>query len=164
MVQTTIPGFNEPSAVAVTPNGEFVYVTDFSGTTVSMINTNTNMITATIPGFNLPAAVAITPNGEFVYVTNDGNASVSVVNANTNMITATVTVGTGPSGAAITPDGNFVYVANIGTNNVSVIATLSPSTFTYEDHNRMKGVATLYSVTSFDASGNESAPMNVTIN
>lgn len=42
------------------------------------------------------------------------------------------------------------------------IATVGASTFKYEDHNRKKGVSTLYSVTSFIGS-NESAPINVII-
>jgi uncharacterized repeat protein (TIGR03803 family) len=51
---------------------------------------------------------------------------------------------------------------NVYRNGVK-IATLSNITFTYDDHNIKKGVTTSYSVTSFDAFGNESVPVTVTI-
>jgi DNA-binding beta-propeller fold protein YncE len=53
--------------------------------------------------------------------------------------------------------GYFVY------RNGEKIATLNSSTFKYEDHNRPKGVKTTYSVTSFDANGNESSPSTIEI-
>jgi len=53
--------------------------------------------------------------------------------------------------------GYFVYRDGVK------IATLDASDLKYEDHNRKKGVATLYSVTSFDSSGNESTPVSVTV-
>jgi len=43
------------------------------------------------------------------------------------------------------------------------IASLEASTLRYEDHNRKKGIETLYSLTSFDSSGNESSPISVII-
>lgn len=44
------------------------------------------------------------------------------------------------------------------------IASVDASTLTYQDHNRKRGSAYNYSVTSFDASGNESSPINFSIN
>jgi|GEM_PF-756544 len=43
------------------------------------------------------------------------------------------------------------------------IATLSPSTLHYNDHNRKKGVKTLYSVTTINVQGNESSRVNITV-
>lgn len=44
------------------------------------------------------------------------------------------------------------------------IASVDASTLTYQDHNRKRGSTYNYSVTSFDASGNESSPINISIN
>ncbi len=44
------------------------------------------------------------------------------------------------------------------------IATLDAQTTTYLDHNRKKNLSYTYSITSFDASGNESIPETITIN
>ena len=53
-------------------------------------------------------------------------------------------------------DGYNIYRAGIK------IATVDASTFEYIDHNRKKGVATLYSITSF-VGDNESQPINVIV-
>jgi len=51
---------------------------------------------------------------------------------------------------------------NIYRNGMQ-IASVGSSTFTYQDHNRTKGVTTCYSVTAFNENGNESAPITVCI-
>ena len=40
---------SDPIGVAVTPNGEYAYVTNYDSSTVSVISTATNMVTATVP-------------------------------------------------------------------------------------------------------------------
>jgi YVTN family beta-propeller protein len=75
--------------VAITPDGHHAYVTNhgndtIASSTVSVIDTTTNRVTATIPvGFG-PSSVVITPDGHHGYVTNQGTdsapgASVSVI-------------------------------------------------------------------------------------
>ena len=116
VVATVTVGTN-PYGVAY-GNG-FVYVANFSGNSVSVIDASTNTVTATVTVGTSPYGVAY-GNG-FVYVANDGGNSVSVIDASTNTVTKTVTVGTNPFGVAY---GNgFVYVANDGGNSVSVIET-----------------------------------------
>jgi YVTN family beta-propeller protein len=81
--------------VAVTPDGSQVYVANADDTTVSVIATATNTVTATIPvGYN-PQGVAVTPDGSQVYVTIYPN-TVSVIATATNMVTATIPVGRVP--------------------------------------------------------------------
>ena len=65
----TIDGFSNPYYVAVTPNGEYAYVTNTYpiGYSVSVINTATNTVTATIT-LSAPTSVAITPNGKYAYI------------------------------------------------------------------------------------------------
>ncbi len=43
------------------------------------------------------------------------------------------------------------------------IATLPASTLHYEDHNRKKGVKTLYSVTTINVQASESSSVNITV-
>lgn len=43
------------------------------------------------------------------------------------------------------------------------IATLGPSTYTYQDNNRKKGTSYTYAVTAFDSQGIESIPVTITI-
>ena len=126
-----------PAALAITPNGAFVYVANYvdgnPGTgTLSIIQTSNNTVVGTIPGFFGPFGIAITPDGNCAYVTNFGSnnfspvsggispnvvsgTTVSAVNLNSNTVEATITVGNQPAGIAITPDGRFVYASNYNT-------------------------------------------------
>lgn len=116
-----------PAAVAVTPNGQFVYVANYTtgspgAGTMSVIQTSNNTVVATIPGFSGPFAIAMTPDGQFAYVTNFGSnnffpfgTTVSVVSLQSNTIVATVTLGIQPAGIAITPDGRYAYATNYDT-------------------------------------------------
>ena len=107
------------SNVAITPSGDYLYIT--SGNDVIVVDISTNAITTTITGFDTPTSIAITPNGDYAYVVNDGNNSVSVIDISTNAITTTITVGTNPYGIAITPNGDYAYVTNNQSSSVSVI-------------------------------------------
>jgi YVTN family beta-propeller protein len=116
----------QPFAMAITPDGTKVYVTDESGGAVSVINTTTNNVAAPIPVGNDPYWAVVTPDGTKVYVTNAGSGTVSVIDTATNQVTANVPVGTGGfCSAAVTPDGTQVYVVNDFTSGgtISVIDT-----------------------------------------
>lgn len=114
-----------PAALAITPDGAYVYVVSYVtgalGTgTISIIKTSDNSVQLNaITNFSGPFAIAITPNGRFAYVTNFGSnnfspvgTTVSVVSLSSNTIVGTITLGIQPSGIAITPDGSFAYVSN----------------------------------------------------
>ncbi|MDR0373668.1 MAG: YncE family protein [Nitrososphaerota archaeon] len=120
---TTITGLNQPFAVALTPNGQFAYVTNGGSSLVSAINTASNTITASIPVGISPFGIAVTPDGKYVYVTNGGSASVSVISTTTNTVLTTIIVGIGPYGVVIAPNGEYAYVSNFGTCTVSVVST-----------------------------------------
>jgi DNA-binding beta-propeller fold protein YncE len=121
-----------PAALAITPNGEFVYSANYTaGTansgTLSKISTTTNLVVATIGpfspnGFSGPFGMVIAPNGLTAYVSNFGSnnffpfgTTVSVVDLVGGVISATIDVGIQPSGIAITPDGTKVLVSNYNT-------------------------------------------------
>lgn len=53
--------------------------------------------------------------------------------------------------------GYFIY------RDGQKIATVGASTSTYQDHNRPQGVRTLYTLVAFDADGNLSSPVTVTV-
>ena len=116
-----------PAAIAISPNGRFVYTVNYvdgnPGTgTLSVIRTSTNTVTATVNGFSGPFDIAITPNGKYAYVTNFGSnnfapfgTTVSIVSLCGLDIIKTIEVGIQPAGVAITPDGHRAYVTNYNT-------------------------------------------------
>jgi YVTN family beta-propeller protein len=102
------------TAVAVSPDGSTVYVTNtFSlPNTVSVIDTATNTVSATIPVGRPSLGVAVTPDGSTVYVANVDAGTVSVIDTATNTVIATIFVGQRAFGVAVSPDGRTVYVTN----------------------------------------------------
>lgn len=126
-VVATIPVGDFPQGIAITPNGNFAYVANQGGTslssTVSVINLNTNTVIATITVGLGPSNVAITPDGKFIYVTNVGDNTVSVIDTGTNTVVKSIPIASCPFGIALTPAGDFAYVTRACDNNVSVIDT-----------------------------------------
>ena len=151
-VTATIPVQHGANGVAVNPEGTKTYVTSdnwmnsenfhsestgaklalIKGTKervmaskgiVSVIDTETNTVTAIIPLGSGARGVIVNPNGKKVYVTTPSNNNVSVIDTATNKVTAMVPVGSYPEGVAINSDGTKVYVANGGSDTVSVIDT-----------------------------------------
>src|SRR5262249_50781347 len=84
------------SGVAVTPDGSRVYVANQGSSSVSVINTATNTVTATVGVGHLPFGVAVTPDGKLIYVVNSSTHNVSVIDTATNTVTTTVAVGSAP--------------------------------------------------------------------
>ncbi len=123
----TITVDQAPAALAVSPDGDYVYVINYvNGTpgsgTMNVIQTSDNTVTGTVYGFFGPFDIAITPDGNYAYVTNFGSnnffpfgTTVNAVDLTSNTITATITLGIQPAGIAITPDGNYAYVTNYNT-------------------------------------------------
>ncbi len=132
-VTATITVGPSPYFLAVSPNGETLYSSNYQTNTVSVISTATNQVTSTISGFDGPCAVVVSPDGKTLYVPNF-NGGVAVVSTATNTIIGTITgLGNQPYDAAITPDGRYLYVTNFNTSpeyvpgpgSVSVIDTVT---------------------------------------
>ncbi|MGH8936369.1 MAG: hypothetical protein ACRDXD_08945 [Acidimicrobiia bacterium] len=65
--------------VRASPDGRFVFATNFSVGQVSVISTATNQIIANIPVGQNPNDIAFTPDGSKAFVTNQGDTTVSVI-------------------------------------------------------------------------------------
>lgn len=142
--QTILVG-SGPDSIAITPDGQYAYVTNNAGNSVSVINLASNRVTATITGLSAPPVevkgggpipgttmmtsgampdyVAITPDGQYAYVANSGNASVSAISTATNKVVVNIPVGYEPFCIAITPNGKYAYVSDYSNYSVSVIDT-----------------------------------------
>ncbi len=94
------PAFPKPTfgasgdrGVAVTPADNHVWVANSSGSDVSRLDNNGNLVTV-IPVGNNPTGVAVDAAGK-VWATNMGSDSVSRINPVTNMVDLTVNLGAG---------------------------------------------------------------------
>jgi YVTN family beta-propeller protein len=130
---------DQPRGVAIEPNGDYAYVANFGGDSVSVINIGTHTVTETVPVGDGPWGVAAihdrSEERTKVYVTNylDGTVTV-IVHDGAEINTQTITgVGTGPIGIAGTPDGRYVYVANYTNGLVGTVAVIRTSDDTISD-------------------------------
>jgi YVTN family beta-propeller protein len=139
-----ITGFSGPFDIAITPNGKYAYVTNFGsnnftpiGTTVSVIDIDSNTVIKTIDLAIQPSGIAITPDGLFAYAANyntlytdstatdliTGQGTINIIDTTSNtVLPITITVGQSPDSIAISSDGEVAYVSNYTSNTVNVIA------------------------------------------
>lgn len=120
---SNIPTPAGPRRLALTPNADRLFVTDYDGNNVSVINTASKSLVSNIPVGVNPRGIAITPNGNETYVTNIKSETVSVINNSTLAVVATIPVGKKPWQVTLTPDGAWAYVSNQVGGTVSVIST-----------------------------------------
>ena len=109
--------------IAVSPNGQRVYLTQTGNNRVSVINTATNTVLTTIAVGSTPAGITVSPDNTRVYVANYSSNTVSVINTTTNTVTNTIATGANPFAVTIRPDGQRLYVTNTSAGSVTVINT-----------------------------------------
>jgi YVTN family beta-propeller protein len=73
-----------PYGVSVTPDGNYVYVSNVFSNTVSVISTSNNTVIKTIPVEKGIRGVSVSPDGEYVYVTHPLSYTVSVIPTSEN--------------------------------------------------------------------------------
>jgi YVTN family beta-propeller protein len=132
-----------PSAMAVSPNLEKVYVANLWSGTVSVISTAQNEVIGEIPipcdcAKSGPFGLALTPDGGKLYVNNLNDGTVRVVDTTTNTVTSKI-VGVHDWALryiATSPDGEYVWAVGTGEGVVFVIRTSDDTLVT-----RINGVA-----------------------
>jgi DNA-binding beta-propeller fold protein YncE len=141
-------GSAQSQGVAVSPNGQFLYVASVNDTVSPFaVAADGSLTPITCSGSDCstgpnPTALAVSPNGRFVYVTNANNpgsspGSVSPFTIGSDGSLSPVacpgsncSTGLGPRGVAVTPDGRFLYVANVFSDTVSPFAIGSDGSLT----------------------------------
>jgi YVTN family beta-propeller protein len=119
-VGVRIPVGTNPSAIAVNPVTNKIYVTNESDDTVSIINANTNGV-ATVNVGDRPLWVAINAETNRIYASNLTSANTSIINGANDTIELTTTSG-GGGWTAINPLNNTAYVVRYGAGDeVNVI-------------------------------------------
>lgn len=124
-VATTISLTNPPNALAITPDGAFLYAVSTSADAVLVASAASNTQIDTIAVPNSPTSIAITPSGQYAYVPQLDTDTVAVLRLSDNTVISTINIPSSqePRSIAITPDGAYVYVPGAGNGVVSVIQT-----------------------------------------
>lgn len=114
------------------PNFGTVYVANIIGDTVTVINTELEVIN-TIQVGKRPIGIAFNPFNSNVYVANIADDTVSVIDTNIGVVLETIDVGKAPRNIAIVPKTGSVYVVNSNDDSISVIDTNNVVTNTIEN-------------------------------
>ncbi len=108
-----------PVDVAVNSVTNRIYIADFTGNSVTVIDGATNAVIATIPAGLGPIAIAVNSVTNKIYVANQNSNNLTVIDGATN---ATKTVPLGiialPEHLALDTLSNKIYVSDIAANNV----------------------------------------------
>lgn len=130
-VVATVTVGKESGALAITPNGEYVYVTNGDGT-ISVLDTASNIVTAkiTVGQVNF-SGLAFTPDGKYIYIST-GLDGVLVMSTESNAVTTTITGDfVGLNGVAVAPDGKYAYVTCGLRNNLILVINTATNVVEY---------------------------------
>jgi 6-phosphogluconolactonase len=117
---------NNPVAVNVLPNGNFVYAVNEGDATIAAFQVGSDGVLSSIGLFNVgttPNAVASDPTGKFLYVTDGASNQMYgfQVQSSGSLTPMAKPFRTDnlPNAVAVDPLGTYVYVANFNANDVS---------------------------------------------
>jgi YVTN family beta-propeller protein len=121
-VVATISGFGGTDGMAMSPNGQYVYVTEAWNNSVSVINTNTNRVEYIISaGVNYPKGIVLSPDGKTLYVANNVYAPKKDCKFAVDYFGTVLTTRTDPNiVGATTP--SHVPVAESSNSGINVVA------------------------------------------
>jgi uncharacterized repeat protein (TIGR01451 family) len=121
----TIGVGDTPHGIAIDNSRNRVYVANYDSDSLSVIDTNTNMVVQTITGVTSANGVAYDPTHSLIWVTNYDSDQVTAIDADSLTPLPRVAVRGGPWGVAYDPVHDYVYVVNNLDNSVSVIDAMT---------------------------------------
>jgi YVTN family beta-propeller protein len=110
-----------PQEVVVSPDDDYVYMTNFYADTGSVISTADRSVTATLPVGDGPWDIAVSPDGCHVYTVNYFGGSMSVARTRDHGVVDTIAVGRFPKSVVVSSNGDHLYSANEQSSTVRVI-------------------------------------------
>lgn len=120
-VGSSIPVGDNPGKPAVNIDGTRVFVANYSGKSVSVVNVDTRKVIATIPVGTQPGDPVVDGSGSSFYVPNFGSSTVSAISTKTNAVRATYFIGKGPMGLSLSSDGVTLVVSNSNDGTISLV-------------------------------------------
>jgi YVTN family beta-propeller protein len=139
--QKSAPVGTRPYDVVLAPGGNLLYVSDWAGRTVHVVDPADLRTTARIAVGEHPNQMALHPRDGRLFVACASSNCVSVIDTRRGIVTETIHTalfprapeGSTPDALAVAPDGKTLYVANADNNCIAVIDIGNP------DRSQVKG-------------------------
>lgn len=116
-----VPGMERPSAVAINPLTERVYITSRDTDQLLVLDGATQALLAAIPVGEEPFGVAVNPATNRVYVAGFGDGRLSVIDGAANQVITELALGPRLSYVGVDTATNRIYVTSHGLPGVFVI-------------------------------------------
>ncbi len=125
----TLPYGNSPLPLALSPDGQWLYVGLEDSDRVLVISTTTNLPVTTIAVDDRPVDIAFTCDGSKALVTHRNSYTLAIIDTATLTVTASLDGGffSNPSDIAVNGCTGLAYVANWNTDTIAVIDTDVPT-------------------------------------
>lgn len=118
-----------PTAIAVSPDGSTLFVTNQASNSVSRYDTSSGNVIAHLPVGSAPTGIAYGADGSRVYVANQASSTVSILASSSGAeVVPALAVDQAPVAIAVNPQGTTAYAANIvvpGVREIGGMRTLS---------------------------------------
>lgn len=114
---------SQPVHMVNTLDGRHILVTNFTGSSVSVVSTASWTLEKTIQTPAQPHGIVLSPDGRFVYVACYGGAALAVIDTTSLTLARTIALpnGSEPYGIATSPNGRFVYASDALTGRLFVV-------------------------------------------
>jgi YVTN family beta-propeller protein len=124
-LRRVIPGGSDPEQLAVSLDGQRLFVANEDASQASVIDSSDGRVIATIPVGGEPEGVDIRPDGRVVYVTSEEDSDVAVIDAIDAKLITRFPVGPRPRSTGFLPDSSRAYVGSENGSSVAVVDAMT---------------------------------------
>lgn len=116
---------SQPVHMVNTLDGKRIFVTNFAGSEVSVVNATSWTQEKTIDTPAQPHGIVLSPDGRFAFVACYGGAALAVIDTASATLARTIALpaGSEPYGIETSPDGRYVYASDNLTGRLFIVDT-----------------------------------------
>jgi YVTN family beta-propeller protein len=103
-------GVSDPESVAVSPDGDSLYVASEDGGTLVILDAHSGAVLRSVPVGGEPEGLAVSPDGRLVYVTSEEDHVVTAFDVREGRVSARIPVGQRPRNAVFSADGRTAFI------------------------------------------------------
>lgn len=109
-----VPVGAQPVHTVASPDGRYIFVTNFSGASVSVVDTRTWTLARTIQTPAAPHSIVTSPDGRYAYVACYLGAAVAIIDIARQALVGTIPLPplARPYGLSISRDGHYLYASD----------------------------------------------------